>query len=81
MPPAPTVIVSDPPNEIDPPPLAAPAVLTVKAEYARAAFGIADAATVKLGVVVEFVTVGTNHAGQEPDGAAKLIKLVPAGVE
>jgi hypothetical protein len=30
------------------------------------------AATVKLGALVELVTVGTSHAGHDPDGAAKL---------
>src|SRR6185437_3561537 len=37
-----------------------------------AALGIALAATAKDGVVVGFVTVGTSHDGQEPEGAAKL---------
>ena len=45
-----------------------------------ALIGIALAATAKDGVVVEFVTVGTNQVGQEPDGAAKLVTPVPAGV-
>ena len=38
----------------------------------RAEFGIADAATAREGVSVP-VTVGTNHIGQEPEGAAKLV--------
>lgn len=38
-------------------------------ECANAELGIADAATAREGVVVEFVTVGTNHVGHEPDGA------------
>jgi hypothetical protein len=36
------------------------------------------AATASDGVLVEFVTVGTNHVGHEPEGAAKLVKLPDA---
>ena len=42
---------------------------------AKALLGIALAATARLGVVVEFVTVGTNHVGHEAEGAAKLETL------
>ena len=37
---------------------------TVTELFANAPFGIAEAATAKLGVEVAFVTVGTNQAGQ-----------------
>jgi hypothetical protein len=46
------------------------AVLTL----AKAEFGIALAATARDGAVVELVTVGTNHVGHDPEGAAKLVK-------
>jgi hypothetical protein len=49
--------------------------LTVVAALARAEFGIALAATARLGVVVEFVTVGTSHVGHEPEGAAKEVTV------
>ena len=38
---------------------------------------VAVAATASDGVLVELVTVGTSHAGQEPEGAAKFV-TVPA---
>lgn len=36
-----------------------------------------DDATASDGAVVEFVTVGTNQAGHEPDGAAKVVTVPP----
>jgi hypothetical protein len=42
---------------------------------AREALGIALAATASNGVVVVFVTVGTNHEGHDPEGAAKLVTV------
>ena len=42
---------------------------------ASAELGIALAATASDGVVVEFVTVGTNHVGQEAEGAAKEVTV------
>ncbi len=50
---------------------------TVVEAFARAEFGIALADTAREGVVVELVTVGTNHEGQEPEGAAKLVTPPP----
>jgi hypothetical protein len=48
---------------------------------ASEALGIALAATVKLGVEVELVTVGTSHEGHEPEGAAKDVTVPePLGV-
>lgn len=44
-------------------------------ELARAELGIADKVMAKEGVVVELVTVGTNHVGQDPEGAAKLVTV------
>jgi hypothetical protein len=49
--------------------------LTVVEAWARALLGIAEAATAKDGVVVLFVTVGTNHVGQLPEGAKKFVTL------
>jgi hypothetical protein len=43
------------------------------------ATGITLAAIAKLGVLVEFVTVGTNQVGQEPLGAAKLVTVPEPG--
>jgi hypothetical protein len=45
--------------------------------FANTVFGIALAATASEGVVVEFVTVGTNHVGQLPEGAAKEFTVPP----
>jgi len=39
----------------------------------KAEFGIAVAVTARDGVVVDVVTAGTNHVGQLPEGAAKLV--------
>ena len=48
---------------------------------ANAVFGIALAATVSDGVVVEFVMVGTSHMGHEADGAETLVTVPePLGV-
>jgi hypothetical protein len=47
----------------------------VRPALPTAEIGIALAATAREGVVVEFVTVGTNQEGQEPEGAAKLVTL------
>ena len=54
---------------------------TVVALLASAELGMAPAATDKLGVDVEFVTVGTNHVGHDPEGAVKDVTVpVPLGV-
>jgi hypothetical protein len=45
---------------------------TVVEGFASAELGIAEAATASEGVVVGLVTVGTNHVGQDADGAEKL---------
>jgi hypothetical protein len=50
---------------------------SVNEAFASAVFGIALAATVKLGVLVELVTVGTSQLGQLALGALKLV-TVPA---
>jgi hypothetical protein len=52
-------------------------LLIVIDELARAALGIAEAATAREGVVVELVTVGTNHDGHEPEGAMKFVTEPP----
>ena len=51
--------------------------LTVVAEFAKAEFGIAEAATAREGVLVAVVTVGTNQVGHDPEGAAKLVTVPP----
>lgn len=49
--------------------------LTVVEVFASALFGIGDAVTASDGADVGFVTVGTSHNGQLPDGAAKLVTV------
>lgn len=45
----------------------------VIAELARAALGMAEAATVSWGVVAPLATVGTNHVGHDPPGAVNTV--------
>jgi hypothetical protein len=44
-------------------------------EFARAEFGIALAATERAGVLVGFVTDGTNHVGQEAEAAVNVVTV------
>jgi len=50
---------------------------TVTDAFASAEFGIADAATDKVGVVVDVATVGTNQVGQFAEFAMKFVTLPP----
>jgi len=64
--PVPTVIVQvEPSVQVWP--------LTVVAAFASAEFGIAEAETESVGVVVEVATLGTSHVGQEPLDATKFV--------
>ncbi len=73
-----TFTVSEPPSATAPPPVAAPLVAIVTELLASAVFGIALAETANDGDVVEFVTTGTNHEGQDADGAAKSVTVPDA---
>ena len=51
--------------------------MTVVAAFASAEFGIAEAETESVGVVVEVATLGTSHVGQEPLDATKFVTEPP----
>lgn len=50
---------------------------SVVVEFASAELGIEDAETLRVGVVVEVATEGTNHVGHEPLLATKLVTDPP----